>query len=63
MSEARSPLFGEWALLAGAGVQSNGSTTPVPVLPSGTVTGGGGGGGDDDDEEDEGESGDEEDDD
>jgi hypothetical protein len=52
LSQARSPLFGEWALLAGtAGAGSNGSTTPIPVLPPGTSTGGGGDDDDDDDNE------------
>ncbi|CAI6295190.1 unnamed protein product [Periconia digitata] len=49
LSLARSPLFGEWALLAG--VESNGSTTPISVLPPGTFVGGDGG--DDDDSGDE----------
>ena len=44
LSAARSPLFGEWAALAG--VASNGSTTPV--TPG---TGGGFSGGDDDDDD------------
>lgn len=52
LSQARSPLFGEWAALAGAqGVASNGSTTPIPVNPPGTSTGKGGKGGDDSDDE------------
>lgn len=34
LSAARSPLFGEWALLAGTGIVSNGSTTAVtPIAP------------------------------
>lgn len=55
LSQARSPLFGEWAQLAGAGIVSNGSTTAIPVDPPGQETGGGGGGdSDDDDSGDEG---------
>lgn len=54
LNAARSPLFGEWALLAGAGIVSNGSTTAVtPVAPG---TGGGFSGGDDDASEDDDES-------
>lgn len=63
LSQARSPLFGEWALLAGtAGAGSNGSTTPIPVLPPGTGTGGGDGGGSDDDDDDDGGDSDDDDD-
>jgi hypothetical protein len=52
LSQARSPLFGEWALLAGAGgTASNGSTTPVTILPPGTSTPGSGGAGSDDSED------------
>jgi hypothetical protein len=52
LSQARSPSFGEWALLAGAGgTASNGSTTPVPILPPGASTPGGGGAGSDDSED------------
>ncbi|KAH8177163.1 cytochrome domain of cellobiose dehydrogenase domain-containing protein [Sarocladium implicatum] len=40
LSQARSPLFGEWAQLAGAGIVSNGSTTAVPKDPPGQETGG-----------------------
>ncbi|KAJ4295101.1 hypothetical protein N0V90_007110 [Kalmusia sp. IMI 367209] len=51
LSQARSPLFGEWALLAGAqGAASNGSTTPIPVNPPGTSTEGGGADSDDEDD-------------
>ncbi|KAK0104845.1 hypothetical protein ONS95_005111 [Cadophora gregata] len=51
LNAARSPLFGEWAQLAGADIVSNGSTTAVtPVAPG---TGGFAGGDDDDDEEDD----------
>ncbi|KAH7329906.1 putative cellobiose dehydrogenase [Rhexocercosporidium sp. MPI-PUGE-AT-0058] len=60
LNAARSPLFGEWALLAGADIVSNGSTTAVaPIAPG---SGGGFAGGDDDDDEDE-ESGEDSDDD
>lgn len=46
LSLARSPLFGEWSLLAGSA--SNGSTAPVPVSAANPVTGGGNDNDDDD---------------
>ncbi|KAL2062811.1 hypothetical protein VTL71DRAFT_5883 [Oculimacula yallundae] len=49
LSDARNPLFGEWAL-AGAGVVSNGSTTAVTPFAAGA---GGLNFGDDDDDENE----------
>jgi hypothetical protein len=54
LSQARNPLFGEWAQLAGAGIVSNGSTVAIPKDPPGLETGGGNDSGDD-----SGDSGDE----
>ncbi|CZR61237.1 uncharacterized protein PAC_11133 [Phialocephala subalpina] len=51
LSLARSASFGEWAALAG--VQSNGSTTPVPAAVPGTGSSFGGDSDDDDEDEDE----------
>jgi hypothetical protein len=49
MDAARSPLFGEWALMAG--INSNGSAQPIPVSAANPLTGGGTNFDDDDDDD------------